>query len=69
MFSKLKEKLKGALSIFSKKAEEEAVEVKTPVQETKTLIPENYQKVELKVHSKTEPSTNEKKIDKKVEEK
>ncbi|MBS3123973.1 signal recognition particle-docking protein FtsY [Candidatus Woesearchaeota archaeon] len=58
MFSKLKEKLKGALSIFSKKAEEEAVEVKTTVQETKTPIQETSPRIEPKVHSQKVKETS-----------
>lgn len=43
MFGKLKEKLKGALSVFSSKAEEEAevkqIEVEVPVEKTKRAAP------------------------------
>lgn len=51
MFGKLKEKLKGALSIFSKKTEEEAVD--KPIEETKEEVKEKSVLKELKV--KAEP--------------
>jgi fused signal recognition particle receptor len=48
MFGKLKEKLKGAMSVFSKKAEEEAVE-KEVVVEKKAENPKTEKKAEKKV--------------------
>ena len=48
MFSKLKEKLKGALSVFSKKAEEAAEEKIVEVPKVKSEVPKVEKKVEIK---------------------
>ena len=66
MFGKLKDKLKGALSVFSSKAEEEA-EVKEEVVE---VVKEAPKKKEIKKEKpKKEVIKEEKKIEKVVEEK
>lgn len=77
MFGKLKDKLKSALSIFSKKAEEEAEEVpqeKTVVEEinvvkeVKTEKPIEVKKhVEVKIPSEVKKHITEKKVEEKKE--
>ncbi len=52
MFGKLKEKLKGALSVFSRKAEEEAVEKKVEVAVEEKVRLEVEKKVEMPVEGK-----------------